>query len=225
MGDPRKLRKKYQKPSHPWQKERIEEEKNILKEYGLKNKKEAWKMSSILRNFKTQAKRLITTKSIHAEKEKRQLMDKLSSYGLLKKAGDVGDILDISLRNILDRRLQTFVFKKQLSRSVDQARQFIVHGHILVGDKKITAPSYLVAVKEEALINFSQSSKIFDPEHPERVEIKEEKPKKKKAEKKESKPAKEKKPKLSKAQLGPNSAKQNFGGEEKVKEKETEGEK
>ena len=40
MGDPRKLRKKYYPPSHPWQKIRIDEEKILMKDYGFKNKKE-----------------------------------------------------------------------------------------------------------------------------------------------------------------------------------------
>ncbi|MDP7610203.1 MAG: 30S ribosomal protein S4, partial [Candidatus Woesearchaeota archaeon] len=44
MGDPKKQRKKYSKPSHPWQTERIEVEKVLMKEYGLKNKKEIWRV-------------------------------------------------------------------------------------------------------------------------------------------------------------------------------------
>ena len=70
MGDPIKHRKKYSKPSHPWQRERIEEEKGIMKEYGLKNKKELWKMESKLKTFSQQAKRLITEKGEQAEKER-----------------------------------------------------------------------------------------------------------------------------------------------------------
>ena len=50
MGDPKKQRKKYETPLHPWQGERILAEKKIMEEYGLKNKKEIWKMNSMLRN-------------------------------------------------------------------------------------------------------------------------------------------------------------------------------
>ena len=59
MGQPKKLRKKYSTPSHPWQKERIDEEKGILGAYGLKNKKEIWKANSFLRSAGNQAKKLI----------------------------------------------------------------------------------------------------------------------------------------------------------------------
>ena len=51
MGDPKILRKKFESPSHPWQKSRIEEERQLIREYGLKNKSEAWKMRSKAKNF------------------------------------------------------------------------------------------------------------------------------------------------------------------------------
>ena len=58
MGHPKLRKKTYQKPTHPWQKERIEEEKTLLKEFGLKNKKEVWRVNSLLRKHKRQAKKL-----------------------------------------------------------------------------------------------------------------------------------------------------------------------
>ena len=62
MGHPKKTRKKYKTPSHPWQKDRLEEEKILTKEYGLKNKKELWKGDSHLRKVKRQAKTIDITK-------------------------------------------------------------------------------------------------------------------------------------------------------------------
>ncbi|MCX8147636.1 MAG: 30S ribosomal protein S4, partial [Candidatus Woesearchaeota archaeon] len=82
----------------------------------------------MLKNFKDQAKNLIALSTPQAEKEKRQLIDKLKRYGLLKEDVQTLDpILDITLRDILERRLQTQVYKKGLARSINQARQFIVH--------------------------------------------------------------------------------------------------
>ena len=40
MGNPKRHRKKYSTPAHPWQRARIEEERELSKEYGFKNKKE-----------------------------------------------------------------------------------------------------------------------------------------------------------------------------------------
>ena len=85
MGSPKKQRKKFSAPSHPWQKERILKEQELVREYGLKRKYEIWKMSSILKNFTIQAKNLITTKTTQSEKERSQLLKKLSSLGLITR--------------------------------------------------------------------------------------------------------------------------------------------
>ena len=68
-----------------------------------------------------------------------------------------------------ERRLQTIVVKKGLARSVRQARQFITHGHIIIGENKITAPNYMVNSDEELMITFSQNSRLHSEDHPERV--------------------------------------------------------
>lgn len=169
MGDPRKHRRKYSKPSHPWQKERIEEERGMMKEYGLKNKKELWKMESKLKKFARQAKRLIAEKGEQAEKEKMQLLSKLASLGLVPESSDLTAALGITLKDIMNRRLQTLVYKKNLAKSIKQARQFISHNHITVKGRKITSPSYLVTTGEEETISFSPFSEMSSKKHPERV--------------------------------------------------------
>ena len=70
MGDPKKHRAKYTGPPHPWQKDRLDAERILIKEHGLKNKKEIWKMQSKLRNFLTQTKQLVGSTSKQAEKER-----------------------------------------------------------------------------------------------------------------------------------------------------------
>lgn len=168
MGDPRKNRKKYTKPMHPWQRARIEEERELKKNYGVKNKKELWKISSKLKNFKEQAKKIIRTPSSQSEKEKEQLMSRLQRLGLLTGGATLDDILGLTLKNIMDRRLQTILVKKGLARTVRQARQFIIHQHIMVAGKMITSPSYLVSNEEESNISFASNSKFANPDHPER---------------------------------------------------------
>ena len=185
MGDPKKPKKKYSMPTHPWQKERIDEERGLIREYGMKNKRELWKLESKLTNFKDQTKKLASLTSEQSLKEKKQLMDKLQSLGLIKKEADSGEILGLGLKDLLERRLQTLVFKKGLARSIKQARQFVIHGHIFVDAKKITKPNYLVTVKEESLISFSPNSALADELHPERTEKKKEIKKKFKKEEKE----------------------------------------
>jgi len=170
MGDPRRIRKKYQGPRHPWNKERIEEEKALMRTYGLVNKKELWKAQSKLKNFKDITKKLIAQTSKQSEKERTQLFKRLQSLGLIGTDATADDVLGLRTEQLLDRRLQTLVYKHQLARSIKQARQFITHGHIMVGNRKVTVPGYLVPVSEESLITFTPQSKLSNPDHPERIQ-------------------------------------------------------
>ena len=162
MGDPKKQKKKFSGPSHPWQKERIEVEKELLKQYGLRRKYEIWKMDSMLRKFLGRAKTIIAQKNSQAEIEKKQLLIRLNSLGLLKKDSKVEDVLNLTLKDVLESRLQTLVFKKQIAKTMPQSRQLITHEHIAVGTKKITAPSYLVSVEEEPHIKLIDAINLSD---------------------------------------------------------------
>jgi small subunit ribosomal protein S4 len=216
MGDPKKHRKKYSTPGHPWQKARIDEEKQLMGEYGFKNKAEIWRTNSFLRNATAQAKKLVTLSGPQADKERELLLQRLKRYNLLAPDAGLDAILSISLRDVLERRLQTLVYKKNLCNSVRQARQFITHQHVTIAGKTITSPSYLVPVSEESQIGFRTTSAISDEEHPERAaarkikekeaqvaivvkEGEEDAPKKKKESRKESKP----KPKPAKKKAAP----------------------
>ena len=167
MGDPKKQRKKFFSPAKRWSKERIDTEKDLTKEYGLRNKKEIWKAEFKLRNFTRQAKRLISISTKQAEREKEQLLSKLKSLSLLPATAGMENILDLTLKSVLDRRLQTVVFKKGISKSVKSARQMITHGHIIVNNIKVTIPSYLVQSNEEQAITVDQNSPFSDSMHPE----------------------------------------------------------
>jgi len=168
MGDPKKPRKKYFTPSHPWQKERIDEEKILSKEFGLKNKEEIYKMRSKLKKFSNQVKELSGMSTEQAEKEKQQLFERLVRMGLIASTSNIEDVLGLTSKDIMERRLQTIVFRKGLAKSIGQARQFIVHGHVKVKDRKVTIPSYLVNVDEQNAVSFSAKSSLSSEDHPER---------------------------------------------------------
>lgn len=149
MGDPRRIKKKYQKPKHPWRADRIEAEKRLLREYGLKNKKEIWRAETILRNYRRQARKLLAFQTEQARREEKELLASLVRLGLLKKKATLDDVLALNVNHILDRRLQTMVYKKGLANTPKHARQLIVHGHVTVKGGRVTAPSYLVKAGEE----------------------------------------------------------------------------
>jgi small subunit ribosomal protein S4 len=171
LGDPKKLRKKYQTPAHPWNKEKIEAEKILLKEYGLNRKKEIHIADSFLKKYKNISKRLIADSSEQGAKERVQTLRKLKKLGLISEVAQLDDVLSLELKDVLERRLQTLLFRKGLARSVRQARQFITHGHVSIGEKAITSPSYLTSLEEENNFNFKVTSALNDEEHPERVSI------------------------------------------------------
>ena len=167
MGDPIRTRNKYFTPMHPWEKERLETEKKLMKEYGLVNKKEIWKVNSKLKKFKDNAKSLVAKTGDQAQLERKQLADKLKSYGLIE-SDSLDEILGLGLEQFLERRLQTVLVRKGFARSVKQARQMITHKHVTVNGKMISSPGYLVTVKEENSVKFYPGSAFTDEMHPER---------------------------------------------------------
>lgn len=200
MGDPKKQRPKFSKPSHPWQKERIIEEAELRKEYGVKNKTELWKLNSKLRNYAAQAKRLTAKKTGQNKKQAKLLLEKLVRLGILPENSQMDNVLAISLKDIMERRLQTLVYRKGLAKSIKQARQFITHRHIMVDGKKITSPNFLVPQKIEDTINFAPNSQLSDEMHPERKKEEKmtKKPEAKESKKEEKKDAKKKEDKKAK---------------------------
>ena len=117
MGDPKLKRKTFRKPIHPWQKERIEREIELLKTYGLKNKRELWKVDSLLKKFMRQAKRLIALHGQQAEKETEQLLERTRKFGLLSADGKLEDVLSLDIKDFLQWRVATLVQKRQLART------------------------------------------------------------------------------------------------------------
>lgn len=172
MGHPKKQRRRYQRPSHPWQRERILEEKGISKKYGLKNKKDIWKLNTLLSKYKRQAKKLSALDTKQSQTETKQLFNKLKSYGLITEES-YDAVLSMNLSNIMERRLQTMLVTKKLARTVKQARQMITHNHVCINGKTIDSPSYLVKISEEHSINFNDGSNFKDEDHPERFVEKE----------------------------------------------------
>ena len=173
MGDPKRQRKRYETPSHPWIKERLDREGVLVQKYALKNKKELWKHETQLKNFRRRARRLLAARGKQAEIERAQLLQRLVRLGMLPEEAHLDDVLSLTIDDILERRLQTLVFKKGLARTIKQARQLIVHGHIEVNGQVIRSPSYLVLKEEESGITYSRASPFANSQHPERMMIEE----------------------------------------------------
>ncbi len=172
MGDQKFQRKEYSTPRHPWEKERIGYEREISNKYGLKNKRELWKAQAILSSYRAQARTLqakLRNSDPVAQKQFQLLLKKLNRLNLLGESASLDDILALTLDNILDRRLQTLVYQKNMATTMKQARQLITHGHVTVGDHIVTIPSYPVEKDYEDQIAYSQKSPFSDEKHPIRL--------------------------------------------------------
>lgn len=145
--------KKFSWPRKLYDKPRILEENKLVEKYGLKNKREIWKTEAKVKYFRNRAKSLIT-----ADPEEQQKFSvKLNTIGLGVKT--VADVLALNKENLLKRRLATIVASKGLANTPKQARQMIVHKKIMIRDRIVNVPSYLVKVEEENLISVKKKVK------------------------------------------------------------------
>ena len=168
MGHPKFSRPKYDTPPHPWKADRIEEEHAMKANHGLKNMTEIWKAKSALRRIRRQAMKLIgrvDTSEGHYAREKEAMLASLYRKGLISSDAILDDILSLSAEDILNRRLQAQVYYKGFACSIKQARQLVVHGHICIGNQKVTIPSYPVSRDEEEEIQYHPKSDLRDEKH------------------------------------------------------------
>lgn len=172
MGDPKFSRRKYETPSQPWEGERIKAENELLRKYGLKNKRELWTAQSFVRRLRAQSRELqarLRTGDPQAEKETDELLARCARMSLLPKDGaSLNDVLALNTEAVLARRLQTIVYRKGYAFTAKQARQLIVHGHASISGRKVTIPGYLVKRGEEESIEYYLTSPLTDDMHPAR---------------------------------------------------------
>jgi small subunit ribosomal protein S4 len=154
MGDPKKRRKRFDTPKKPWEKERIEQERELKTTYGLKNKKEIYKSQTEIRKKRTTAKKLLALDLERRLKREKELLDSLIKIGILSGKPSLEDVLTLTEEALLERRLQTLVWRKGLANTTKQSRQFITHGHIAVDGKKVDKPGYIVTFEEEKKIAY-----------------------------------------------------------------------
>jgi small subunit ribosomal protein S4 len=147
MGDVRRKHNLHSRPRKRFDSARIGSENDIVKKYGLKNKKEIWKASARVSELRNRAKKLIP----RSEEEKKEFFTRLQALGLQIK--EISDVLALTTEAVLDRRLQTIVFKKGFSKTVLEARQLITHKNIFVDGRIVNIPSFVVTKDLESKIS------------------------------------------------------------------------
>ncbi|MFL6431943.1 MAG: 30S ribosomal protein S4 [Nitrososphaeraceae archaeon] len=158
MGDPRKPKKMFRRPRRIWTTDQLNAELYIVGSYGLRNKRELWRAQSEVARFRNQARALLALPTEVRQQKETQLLSFLNRLGLVNQSATLDDVLNLKIEDLLERRLQTIVMKKGETKSAQQARQMVAHGHVSLGNRIVNIPGYLVKREEEQQILLHMST-------------------------------------------------------------------
>merc|ERR1712063_118278 len=120
-----------------------------------------WRVQYALAKIRSSARALLT---LDEKNEQRMfagdaLLRRMARLGLLLESERKLDyVLGLTAAKIMERRLQTKVFKLGLAKSIHHARCLIRQRHIRVGKQICDIPSFLVRVDSEKHIDFALTS-------------------------------------------------------------------
>ncbi|XP_068672085.1 small ribosomal subunit protein uS4 [Montipora capricornis] len=153
--------KTYTTPRRPFEKERLNQELRIIGEYGLRNKREVWRVKYTLAKIRKAARELLTLEEKDPKRlfEGNALLRRLVRIGVLDEDRMKLDyVLGLRIEDFLERRLQTQVFKLGLAKSIHHARVLIRQRHIRVRKQLVNVPSFIVRLDSQKHIDFSLNS-------------------------------------------------------------------
>jgi len=160
-NQPKNFTKTARTPRRPFEKERLDAELRLVGEFGLKNKRELWRIQLTMARIRAHARALLTLPKDDPKRsfEGDAIARRLVRYGVLpREQQKLEYALSIKQEDFLKRRLQTIV--TEMARTVHRARVLLYQRHIRVGNQVVTSPSFLVRIKSQKFINFSEGSSL-----------------------------------------------------------------
>merc|ERR1739847_211965 len=157
----RNFSKTSKRPRRSYDKERLDAELKLIGTYGLKNKREIWRVGLVLSKVRAVARQLLTLEERDPQRvfQGQALMRRMIRYGILDEDKQRLDyVLALKIEDFMERRLQTLVFKRGLAKSIHHARVLIRQKHIRVGRQIVDIPSFMVRVESQPHIEFSLNS-------------------------------------------------------------------
>lgn len=155
----------------------LDPDTQLAGEYGLRNKRELWRISLILSKIRRAARELLKLDEKDPKRlfEGNALIRRLVRIGVLDEGRMRLDyVLALKIEDFLERRLQTQVFKSGLAKSIHHARVLIRQRHIRyvtrpsmrrcshilssVGKQIVNVPSFVVRLDSQKHIDFSLTS-------------------------------------------------------------------
>merc|ERR1719509_432842 len=148
-------------PRRPFEKSRLDQELKLIGEYGLKNKREVWRVKYTLAKIRKAARDLLTLE----DKDQRRLFEGNALLRRLVRIGVLDEnrmkldyVLGLKIEDFLERRLQTQVFKLGLAKSIHHARVLIRQRHIRVRKQMVDIPSFIVRLDSQKHVDFALTS-------------------------------------------------------------------
>ncbi|WWC65950.1 40S ribosomal protein S9 [Kwoniella dejecticola CBS 10117] len=161
VSAPRKQSKTYKVPKRPYEAARLDAELKLAGEYGLRNKREIWRIQLTLSKIRRAARELLKLD----DKDPKRLFEGNALIRRLVRIGVLDDtrmrldyVLALKTEDFLERRLQTQVFKLGLAKSVHHARVLIRQRHIRVGKQIVNVPSFVVRLDSQKHIDYALNS-------------------------------------------------------------------
>merc|ERR1712080_9401 len=167
--------KKHSVPRRPYDKDRFIAEMKLVGDYGLRNKKELWSAQFHCDSLKKKASQLlITNDKDEFIVRSRALLNFLNKIGIFKSEinfssnsslrSNLEEVLDLTVNDFLERRLQTRVVQLGLAKSVHHARKLITQRKILVNQAVVDKPSFILYNKSEAFVEAVEAKSSINEE-------------------------------------------------------------
>ena len=153
--------KVYATPRRPFVASRIKSELELVGKFGLRCKREIFRAKFMLSKIRGTARELLTLEEHDQRRifEGEALLRRLHMLGILSTdKNELDYVLSLKVEDLLKRRLQSIISDNNTTKSIHQARVWIRHGHIQVGNQKVDVPSFIVRTASEKYINIKDRS-------------------------------------------------------------------
>ncbi|ELP84310.1 40S ribosomal protein S9, putative [Entamoeba invadens IP1] len=157
----------YKTPKVPFDRTRFDAELKLAGQFGLKCKREIQRVHFMLGHMRTIAKVMLMKSATDPKRilEGNALLRRLHNLGILPKdQTKLEFVLALKEENLLERRLQTIVFRKGFAKSIHHARVLIRSKLISVGKQIVDVPSFMVRVSSEPLVQLAPNTPLTNPE-------------------------------------------------------------